>query len=122
MSFTGRGWAACLHLSVIALPRKPSATRAKGEWHPNCVGNSIRAMPPGFGGGHGIAGERDDQGRRGHGPDPGPEGEPQPLPQPDPQEVSDGRLRKGLAWATAIGLVCWLVVILLVIELRDGRC
>ncbi|QDJ09558.1 hypothetical protein HVPorG_04927 [Roseomonas mucosa] len=30
--------AACLHLSVIALPPEPSAARAKGEWHLNCVG------------------------------------------------------------------------------------
>ena len=38
------------------------------------------------------------------------------------QEVSDGRLRKGLAWAAAIGLVCWLVVIFLAIELGGGWC
>jgi hypothetical protein len=31
-------------------------------------------------------------------------------------------LRKGLAWAAAIGLVCWLVVIVLVIELHGGWC
>jgi len=121
MAFTAPGWAACLHLSVIALPRDLSATRARDAWHPNCEGKSIRAMPPGRGGGLGIAGERDDQGRD-HGSGPEPEREPNPLPQPDPPEFSDGRLRKGLAWAAAIGLVCWLVVIVLVIELHGGWC
>lgn len=41
---------------------------------------------------------------------------------PEPPEFPEGRLRKGLAWAAAIGLVCWLVVIFLVIELRGGFC
>ncbi|SUE44654.1 hypothetical protein [Roseomonas gilardii] len=78
-------------------------------------------MPPGSGGGHGIAEERDDRERRDHRSDPGPEEGRNPLPHPDPQEVSDGRLRTGLAWAVLIGLVCWLVLILLVIEM-GGWC
>ncbi|AWV22620.1 Hypothetical protein RMHFA_01747 [Roseomonas mucosa] len=75
-------------------------------------------MPPGTGGGLGIAGKRDDQDQRAD----GPEGESQPAPSPEPPEFSEGRLRKGLAWAAVIGVVWWLVVIVLVIELGGGWC